>query len=87
MKVISIKGCMGTLLTINIKLKKQFYFRIWCACQLFKLAGKILNCETEIHLEELSLHLWRSHTAWKAGEALNAGDLVCLVNGEILKVK
>lgn len=40
-------------MTINIKITKEFYFRLWLAKFLFKLGAKILGCGIKIEEGEI----------------------------------
>lgn len=44
-----------TTLNVNLKVTKQFYFRLWVAKKLIELAAHILNCGVQIETKNVDV--------------------------------
>lgn len=82
-----LKDCKGASLTIKIRVTRRFRVRIWIAEKLFKLAGWVMNCKTEVELCSSEPHQC-TMGVFKAGETLYPGQAVYIDDlGEVMSIK
>lgn len=83
-----LKDCMGASLAIRIRVTKRFRIRLWIAEKLFKLAGKVMNCKTEVELCTVAPPRC-TIGVFKAGETLYPGQAVYFddESGQVMSIK